>query len=87
MSGVTSIAEGTSVVVEIGGLPIRLHCDDLQFLRQIRERYTGYVSLSQEAGFDFDLELAPPGTESGDEDLSVSWDSGRWLMERGDFSR
>ena len=29
----------------------------------------GYVSSSNEASFDFDIELAPPGTESGDEDL------------------
>jgi hypothetical protein len=82
---VTAVAQSSSVVVEIGGLPIRLHCDDPAFVRQIRERYTGYVSSSNEAGFDFEIELAPPGTQSGDEDLRVTWDSGRWLMERGDF--
>jgi hypothetical protein len=82
---VTAVAQTSNVVVEIGGLPIRLHCDNPAFLRQIRERYTGYVSSSNEAGFDFEIELAPPGTQSGDEDLQVTWDSGRWLMERGDF--
>jgi hypothetical protein len=73
------------VVVEIGGLPIRLHCDDPAFVRQIHERYAGYVSASNNASFDFDIELAPPGTLSGNEDVRVSWDSGLWLMERGDF--
>jgi len=83
--GLTAVAQSTSVVVEIGGLPIRLHCGDADFVRQIRNRYEGFVSSSEVAGFDFEIELAPPGTESGEEDLSVSWDAGRWLMERGDF--
>jgi len=75
----------SDVVVEIGGLPIRLRSDDPAFIRMIQDRYAGYVSSSDDASFEFDVELAPPGTESGDEDLRVTWDSGRWLMERGDF--
>jgi hypothetical protein len=77
--------QSSNVVVEIGGLPIRFHSDDPAFIRLIQDRYAGYVSASDDASFDFDIELAPPGTESGDEDLRVTWDSGRWLMERGDF--
>ena len=74
------------MVVEIGGLPIRLHCDNANFVRQIHERYTGYVRDSSVARFDFEIELAPPGTPSGEEDLQVTWEAGRWLMQRGDFS-
>lgn len=85
MSSVTAVARDSSVVVEIGGLPIRLHCKDQDFLIQIHERYAGYVSPLNNAAFDFDIELAPPGTESGDEDLSVTCNSGIWLLERGDF--
>lgn len=85
MPSVTAVAQRSSVVVEIGGLPIRLNCDDPAFVRLIQERYDGYISSSNNAGFDFDVELAPPGTKSRDEDLRVTWDSGRWLMERGDF--
>ncbi|HEX3371560.1 MAG TPA: hypothetical protein VHS08_03535 [Candidatus Acidoferrales bacterium] len=85
MSSVTAVARDSSVVVEIGGLPIRLRCDDPAFLLQIHERYAGYVSSSNVASFEFHLELAPPGTESGDEDLSVRCRDGIWLMERGDF--
>lgn len=73
------------VVVEIGGLPIRLRCDNSAFLHTIRERYAGYVSASGSASFDLEIELASPGTESRDEDVRVTLDSGRWLMERGDF--
>jgi hypothetical protein len=82
---VKTATQPSDVVVEIGGLPIRLCCDDSAFLHMIRERYAGYVSSTNGASFDFEIELAPPGTESRDEDVRVSWDSGRWLMERGDF--
>jgi hypothetical protein len=81
----TAVAQSSSVVVEIGGLPIRLRCDSPAFLRQIEERYTGYVASANDAGFDFEIELAPPGAVSQDEDVRVTWDSGRWLMKRGDF--
>jgi hypothetical protein len=83
--GVTAAIQRSSVVVEIGGLPIRLRCDNPAFLRQIEERYAGYVSSSNEAAFDFEIELAPPGAKSRDADVNVTWDSGHWLMERGDF--
>jgi hypothetical protein len=85
MPGVMAAAQASSVVVEIGGLPIRLRCDDSAFILMLRERYAGYVSSSNGARFDFEIELAPPGTESRDQDVRVSRDSGRWLMERGDF--
>jgi len=85
LPGVTAVTESCGVVVEISGLPIRLRCADRDFVRQIEERYAGFVSSSNEASFDFEIELAAPGAESGDEDLRVNWNSGRWLMERGDF--
>ena len=85
MPGVTAAAQTCSAVVEIGGLPIRLRCNDPAFVRQIQDRYAGYLSSSNNAKFDFEIELAPPGTKSEDEDVHVTWDSGRWLMRRGDF--
>jgi hypothetical protein len=85
MPGVTAVTESCGVVVEIGGLPIRLRCTDRDFVRQIEERYAGFLSSSNDASFDFEIELASKGTESGDDDLRLVWDSGCWLMERGDF--
>ena len=85
LPGVTAATQARSVVVEIGNLPIRLRCGSPDFIRQIHERYAGYVSSSDKAKFEFEIELAPHGTLSGDEDARVTWDSGRWLMERGDF--
>jgi hypothetical protein len=83
--GVTAVMQSSSVVVAIGGLPIRLRCDNPDFLRMIEERYTGFVNSTDNASFDFEIELAPPGTLSRDEDVRVRWESGSWLMERGDF--
>jgi hypothetical protein len=85
VSSVTAVMQSSSVVVEIGGLPIRLRCDNPAFVRQIEKRYAGYVSLSNEARFDFEIELASPGTKSRDADVCVTWECGHWLMERGDF--
>jgi hypothetical protein len=85
MPGVIAAAERSSAVVEIGGLPIRLRCDNTEFIDLVTERYAGYISPTGDASFDFDVELAPSGTESRDEDLTVAWQSGRWLMQRGDF--
>jgi hypothetical protein len=62
-----------------------LRCDNPAFLLQIEERYAGYVGSSNDAAFDFEIELAPSGSVSNDEDVRVTWDSGRWLMQRGDF--
>jgi hypothetical protein len=85
MPGVMTAAQRSSVVVEIGGLPIALHCDDSAFVHSIEERYAGYVGSSDRATFDFEIAVGPPSQKSGDEDLSVKWNSGRWLIERGDF--
>ena len=49
MSSVTVAMQSLSVVVEIGGLPIRLHCDNPDFVRQIQERYAGFLSSSSDA--------------------------------------
>jgi hypothetical protein len=81
----TAVSESCGVVVEIGGLPIRLRCSDRNFVRKIEERYSGFLNPSSDATFDFEIEVAPPGTECGDEDVNVQCKSGRWLMERGDF--
>jgi len=81
----SAVAGHSGVVVEIGGLPIRLRSEDPAFLRLVRERYDGYVTTSAKAQFDFEVDLAPPDAEPGDEEVSVRWESGKWRMERGDF--
>ena len=85
MPSMMAPVQSSNVVVEIGGLPIRFRCDNPAFVRQIQDRYAGYLSSSDDARFDFEIELAPPGTKSRDEDVRVTWESGNWLMQRGDF--
>ena len=74
MPGVMVKQQRSDVVVEIGGLPIRLCSGDPAFIRLIQDRYAGYVSSSNDVSFEFQVELAPPGTESSDEDLRVYGD-------------
>lgn len=81
----SAVAEHSGVVVEIGGLPIRLRSSDPAFLGRVRQRYAGYVSAGEHASFDFEIDLIPEGAASGDQDVSVRWDAGTWRMERGDF--
>jgi len=71
--------------VDIGGLPIRLCCDDSRFLGMVRERYAGYVTSASKPKFEFEIELAEVNSESLDDDVQVTWDSGHWHMSRGDF--
>ena len=67
MPGVMAAPQRTSVVVEIGGLPIALHCGNPAFIRLVTKRYAGYVANSEQAAFDFDIEIAPPGSGTGAE--------------------
>ena len=73
------------MVIEIGGLPVRLSVDDPDFLTLLAERYAGFVASSSVARFEFTIDLASSTMMSSTEDVRVLWDSGRWLMERGDF--
>src|ERR1700682_258727 len=77
--------QSAEVIVDIGGLPIRLCCEDPRFLDMVRQRYAGYVSSASDARFEFEIELAESNAVSRDEDVNVSWDSGQWRMARGDF--
>ena len=85
MSGLATATERFDVVIEIGGLPIRICVDDAAFLRVLQERYAGFVTSPGQARFEFEIDLAPPGLISEDEDVHVRRDSGRWTLDRGDF--
>jgi hypothetical protein len=74
-----------SVVIAIGGIPVRVNTTDPDFLEMLRERYAGFVSADPRAEFEFDVELAPPAFANRDADVSVKHHSGRWFITRGDF--
>ena len=77
--------ERYSVVIAIGGVPVRVNTTDPDFLAMLQGRYAGFVSADTRAAFDFDVDLAAPAFANPDADVSVTHRSGRWFMERGDF--
>jgi hypothetical protein len=78
-------SESSQVVVEIGGLPIRLRVDDAGFIDLLNRRYQGFVATSREPQFEFQIEVTPPGLVEPDEDVRVYRNSENWCFDRGDF--
>jgi hypothetical protein len=76
---------GGDIVIEIGGVPVRVRSDDAAFLQMLENRYTGFVSRREFAEFEFDMDLTPPGAIGADDDVVVRQRSGRWSLKRGDF--
>ncbi|MFZ0419286.1 MAG: hypothetical protein WAM04_14400 [Candidatus Sulfotelmatobacter sp.] len=76
--------ESYSVVIAIGGVPVRVNTTDADFLEMLQNRYAGFVSDEGSAEFDFDVDLNPPAGIDR-EDVRVTQRAGRWLLERGDF--
>jgi hypothetical protein len=73
------------IVIEIGGLPVRMRAADPAFLLLLESRYAGFVSQPEHAEFEFDVDLTPPGLVRAEDDIRVLQRSGQWSAERGDF--
>ncbi|MGA7906357.1 MAG: hypothetical protein WCA16_03035 [Candidatus Sulfotelmatobacter sp.] len=74
-----------SVVIAIGGVPVRVNTSDPSFLEMLQNRYAGFVSREDHAEYDFDVDLVAPAPADPDADVRVTLQGGRWLLERGDF--
>ena len=96
MPELTTEVERLSLVIEIGGMPVRVHTTDPAFLRTLRDRYNGFVTSAERAGgseipaervaeIDFDVELTPTRFADPDAVVRVTQHRGRWTLERGDF--
>ncbi len=85
MPGLAAQIERYSVVIVIGGVGVRVNTADADFLVMLEERYAGFVVADAGAEFEFDVELATQAFANPDADVRVTYRSGRWLMERGDF--
>jgi hypothetical protein len=73
------------IVIEIGGMPIQVRSDRPEFLQMLEVRYSGFLSPDVRPLFEFDVELVAPRKITGEDDLVVRFESGRWLIERGDL--
>jgi hypothetical protein len=78
-------ADCLSVVITIGGVSVRVNTTDPDFLAMLQRRYAGFVSAESHAEFDFDVNLTPPAFGDPDADVTVTYRSGRWVLQRGDF--
>jgi len=85
MPGVAAQIECYSVVIAIGGVPVRVNTVDASFLDLLQQRYAGFLSDAADSEFDFDVDLRPPLGAAPDADVQVTYSAGRWVMERGDF--
>ncbi len=85
MPGLATQVERYSVVIAIGGVAVRLNTSDADFLVMLEDRYAGFVSEESHAEFDFDVELTALAFANPEAEVSVTYRSGRWFMERGDF--
>ena len=74
------------IAIEIGGLPILLRTHDPAFRDLLSHRYTGFVGVSGQPRFEFDVDLVAPSKEmESDEDVQVTTREGNWFLRRGDF--
>ncbi len=90
MPELTTQIERLSLVIEIGGMPVRVSTSDSTFLGMLQDRYAGFVTSSQHAEIEFDVDLTPPHMPDADAvdvdaDVRVTHRRGRWTLERGDF--
>ncbi len=85
MPELTAEVECLSLVIEIGGMPVRVNTTDPGFLAMLQSRYSGFVSNSERAEIEFDVELAAPNLADRDAEVRVRHGKGRWSLERGDF--
>jgi hypothetical protein len=77
--------ERLSLVVEVGGVPVRVCTSDPEFLGMLQERYTGFIGDPDRDAMEFDVDLTDSAFADPDADVRVIHRAGRWLLERGDF--
>ena len=85
MSQSVTEVERLSLAIEIGGMPVRVRTSDPDFLSLLENRYAGFVSDSEDAEIEFDVDLQPSRFADPDAEVSVTGQQGRWTLRRGDF--
>jgi hypothetical protein len=78
--------ERYSAVIAVGGVAVRVNTADADFLDLLQKRYAGFVNPESAAEFEFDLELLESTFAGPNSEVSVRHQSGRWFMQRADFS-
>lgn len=79
---------GLSLVIKIGDMPVRVNTTDPAFLRLLQDRYSGFLASaesSERSEIEFDVDLTPITFADPAAEVSVTHNSGRWTLRRGDF--
>src|ERR1035441_1072320 len=66
-------------------MPVREHTTDARFLAMLQERYARFMSASEQAEIEFDVQLTPPNAPDAEPPTTAPHRLGRWTFERGDF--
>lgn len=85
MPELTTEIETFSLVIEVGGMPIRVNTNDHVFHAMLHERYAGFVAATEQSEIEFDIDLDQSSSGDPDADVRVTHSLGRWYMTRGDF--
>ena len=73
------------MVVEIGGIPIRLLTRDPCFRKLLEDRYSGFVGSDSSKGATLEVDLVPAGRVTEADDVTVRLEDRKWVIERNDF--
>ena len=84
MPELATSAETHHIIIEVGGVPVRVHSADPDFVKLLENRYSGFVAQGGRAEYDFEVDLGAPGLDS-DADVTVQRDKSGWTFRRGDF--
>lgn len=78
-----------SLVVEIGGVPVVLSCDNPDFLCMVQEQYVHFAHVvdpaADSSALRFNVHILDDGLPADDADVCVWKDGERWSASRGDF--
>jgi hypothetical protein len=86
MTTTAAMSTREAVSIEIGGIPICLRTDNASFHRMIENRYRHFVSSSESAQCEFDVDVCDSRKRvSSRSELTVSAQKNEWLLQRGDF--
>ena len=90
MPELSTAVERLTLVIEIGGIPVRVNTTDPGFVTMLHDRYAGYVLDSSQTGsrpaeIEFDVDLSVPTGSNPDEEVRVTRSPDLWTITRGDF--
>jgi hypothetical protein len=83
--GLMTAIERCSIVIEIGGMPVRVNTTDPGFSAMLEKRYEGFVGAAGPAEYDFEVELIEAGFADPEADICVTRQGDEWSIARGDF--